>query len=37
MLSTPINPADPATIPKFVDELPKPVVAKPKDLIIMNW
>lgn len=30
MLSTPINPADPATIPKFVDELPKPVVAKPK-------
>ncbi|MGG2074583.1 multicopper oxidase [Lysinibacillus irui] len=25
-----INPSDPATIPKFVDELPKPVVAKPK-------
>ncbi|MEK5231553.1 multicopper oxidase [Lysinibacillus sp. FSL K6-0232] len=29
-MSTPINPADPATIPKFVDELPKPIVAKPK-------
>lgn len=25
-----INPADPATIPKFVDELPKPSTAKPK-------
>ncbi|WP_431807795.1 multicopper oxidase family protein [Lysinibacillus sphaericus] len=25
-----INPADPATIPKFVDTLPKPVTAKPK-------
>ncbi len=25
-----INPSDPATIPKFVDELPKPVTAKPK-------
>ena len=25
-----INPSDPATIPKFVDELPKPMIAKPK-------
>ena len=25
-----VNPTDPATIPKFVDELPKPVTAKPK-------
>lgn len=25
-----MNPSDPASIPKFVDELPKPVTAKPK-------
>ena len=25
-----INPSVPATIPKFVDELPKPMIAKPK-------
>ncbi|WP_255505083.1 multicopper oxidase family protein [Lysinibacillus sphaericus] len=25
-----VNPTDPETIPKFVDELPKPVTAKPK-------
>jgi len=29
-LSLPINPSDPATIPKFVDALQKPVTAKPK-------
>lgn len=25
-----VNPSDPASIPKFVDELPKPAIAKPK-------
>jgi len=29
-LTKEVNPTDPATIPKFVDELPKPVTAKPK-------
>ncbi|GLC87005.1 multicopper oxidase family protein [Lysinibacillus piscis] len=29
-MNTNVNPSEPATIPKFVDELPKPVVAKPK-------
>ncbi|AJK88544.1 MULTISPECIES: multicopper oxidase family protein [Lysinibacillus] len=29
-MSLPINPSDPATIPKFVDALQKPVTAKPK-------
>ncbi|MGE7694276.1 multicopper oxidase family protein [Lysinibacillus sp. NPDC094177] len=29
-MSIEVNPTDPATIPKFVDELPKPVTAKPK-------
>ena len=29
-MKTKINPAEPATIPKFVDVLPKPITAKPK-------
>ena len=29
-MKTKINPAEPSTIPKFVDVLPKPITAKPK-------